>query len=318
MGTEFVEHFFGLARMILPNFTYAELLKMVQHIMVRQRILLSGNFKENREKKSKVGYDLDFDPTPLTPEHQRLATVKITTEELNGLVELAYKEAEMICKDLLKIPVVPISHEKPLSLVRVGIMSDFSDDEEEDEDDNDNVEDDDDPESDSLGVNAEVAARDTARLSALCDDYDQTVVEAREATAMVPQGTPVSLSSNSDPTNVSPVRPTTIRSEIVDGDGKLSIDCMLKLRQKLQSMTKVNSERVVRLDSKSALKRVTATTNDDRGKPKMTVQEASQRVRVVQALAKDVEKEKKAREIRWQTVAKNLRTKLTADGKQVI
>ena len=318
MGTEFVEHFFGLARMILPNFTYAELLKMVQHIMVRQRILLSGNFKENREKKSKVGYDLDFDPTPLTPEHQRLATVKITTEELNGLVELAYKEAEMICKDLLKIPVVPISHEKPLSLVRVGIMSDFSDDDEEEDDDNDNVEDGDDPESDSLGVNAEVAARDTARLSALCDDYDQTVAEAREAMAMVPQGTPVSLSSNSDPTNISPVRPTTIRSEIVDGDGKLSIDCMLKLRQKLQSMTKVNSERVVQLDSKSALKRVTATTNDDRGKPKMTVQEASQRVRVVQALAKDVEKEKKAREIRWQTVAKNLRTKLTADGKQVI
>ena len=31
-GTEFVEHFFGLARMILPNFTYAEMLKMGQHI----------------------------------------------------------------------------------------------------------------------------------------------------------------------------------------------------------------------------------------------------------------------------------------------
>jgi hypothetical protein len=31
--------------MILPNFTYAELLKMVQHIMGRQCILLSGKFK---------------------------------------------------------------------------------------------------------------------------------------------------------------------------------------------------------------------------------------------------------------------------------
>lgn len=36
LGTEFVEHFFGLARMILPNFSYLELLKMVQHIMVHQ------------------------------------------------------------------------------------------------------------------------------------------------------------------------------------------------------------------------------------------------------------------------------------------
>lgn len=312
MGTEFVEHFFGLARMILPNFTYAELLKMVQHIMVRQRILLSGNFKENREKKSKVGYDLDFDATPLTPEHQRLAKVKITAEELNGLVELAYKEAEMICKDLLKIPVMSISHEKPLGLVKVGIVPDSSDNEEEDVED---VEDDNDPESDSLADNAEVAARDTARLSALCDDYDETVAEARDAPAMVPQATPISVALNADATDISITCPIAVKSEIVDGNGKLSIDRMLKLRQKLQSMTKVNSERVVRLDSKSALKRVMATINDDSGKPKMTIQEASQRVRVVQALAKDVEKEKKAREIRWQTVAKNLRTKLAADGK---
>ena len=157
MGTEFVKHFFGLACMILPNFTYTELLKMVQHIMVRQQILLSGNFKENREKKLKVGYDLDFDPTPLTPEHQCLATVKIMTEELNGLVELAYKEAEMICKDLLNILVVPISHKKPLGLVKVGIMSDSDQDDEEEDDDSDERENGDDPKSDSLGAGAEVA-----------------------------------------------------------------------------------------------------------------------------------------------------------------
>ena len=52
------------------HFTYTKLLKMVQHIMVHQRILLLGNFKENREEKSKVGYDLDFDPTPLIPDDE--------------------------------------------------------------------------------------------------------------------------------------------------------------------------------------------------------------------------------------------------------
>lgn len=56
LGTEFVKHFFGLAHMTLPNFTYPELLKMVQHIMVRQRILLSGDFNAKREKESGVGY----------------------------------------------------------------------------------------------------------------------------------------------------------------------------------------------------------------------------------------------------------------------
>ena len=76
--------------MILPNFTYAEMLKMVQHIMVRQRIVLSGNFKEKREKQSGVGYILDFDAAPLTPEDFRLAVVKLTSEDINKLVELAY------------------------------------------------------------------------------------------------------------------------------------------------------------------------------------------------------------------------------------
>jgi hypothetical protein len=116
-GAEFVEHFFGLARMILPNFTYTEMLRMVQNTMVRQRILLSGNFKENREKQLGVGYVLDFDPAPLSPEDFRLATVKLTTEDINKLVELAYKKAEIICKDLLKIPVARLSADKHIQLV---------------------------------------------------------------------------------------------------------------------------------------------------------------------------------------------------------
>ncbi|KAG1758086.1 hypothetical protein EDD22DRAFT_850305 [Suillus occidentalis] len=35
LGTEFVEHFFGLARMLLPDFAYAKLVKIVQHVMSR-------------------------------------------------------------------------------------------------------------------------------------------------------------------------------------------------------------------------------------------------------------------------------------------
>ena len=49
MGTPFVEHFFGLARSLLPDFAYAELLKMVKHIMLRQKLLLGGKFDDKRE-----------------------------------------------------------------------------------------------------------------------------------------------------------------------------------------------------------------------------------------------------------------------------
>ncbi|KAJ7212583.1 hypothetical protein GGX14DRAFT_393484 [Mycena pura] len=55
LGTEFVEHFFDLAWMMLPNFTYAEFLKLVQHVMVRQQILFLGHFKEKPEQNHRVG-----------------------------------------------------------------------------------------------------------------------------------------------------------------------------------------------------------------------------------------------------------------------
>jgi hypothetical protein len=55
-GTEFFEHFFGIARQLLPNVSYAEFLKMVQHIMVRQRILESGLLKVRQEHESATGY----------------------------------------------------------------------------------------------------------------------------------------------------------------------------------------------------------------------------------------------------------------------
>ncbi|TFY79552.1 hypothetical protein EWM64_g4461 [Hericium alpestre] len=35
LGTEYVEHFFGLARTMLPNFTYSQFISLVKHVMVR-------------------------------------------------------------------------------------------------------------------------------------------------------------------------------------------------------------------------------------------------------------------------------------------
>jgi hypothetical protein len=83
---------------------------------------------------------------------------------------------------------------------------------------------------------------------------------------------------------------------------------MLGVRHKLQSGVTTKSEQVVHIDPKFTLQQATdvADPRDANGKLKMTNQEASQRVQVVQALAKDIETEKKVREIWWQNFAKGL------------
>jgi len=141
-GMEFVAHFFGLARVVLPNFTYAEMPKNGPTYHGAPAYPFSGNFKEKREKQSGVGYILDFDAAPLTPEDFRLAIVKLTSEDINKLVELAYKEAEMICRDLLKISVACLSADKHVQLVPVGTgKPDLSDDWSDKEDPKDELDD---------------------------------------------------------------------------------------------------------------------------------------------------------------------------------
>ncbi|KAH7902899.1 hypothetical protein BJ138DRAFT_1200019 [Hygrophoropsis aurantiaca] len=124
VGTEFVEHFFGLSRMYLPNFTHAELLKMVQNVMVRQKILLTKHFREEREKDSAAGYILDYDPTPLSAEELQAARVQLTVHDVNLIVETAYREAAQICKDILCIRVRNVNSSpiklSPLAAVAKG------------------------------------------------------------------------------------------------------------------------------------------------------------------------------------------------------
>ena len=120
MGTEFVEHFFGLARMLLPNFTYGEFLKMVKHIMLRQRLLLSGKFKEKRERDSVCGYIMDYDGTPILAKETRLSVTTITDHAMSELVAVGFNEASRLCKDILHISVIQPTGSAPIILVPVG------------------------------------------------------------------------------------------------------------------------------------------------------------------------------------------------------
>jgi len=115
-GTEFVEHFFGQARMLLPDFSYAELVKMVQHVMLRQRLLLFNRFKEKRQKEARVGYLVDIDTSPLSEVESRLLQAKLTPLALNQLVELGFREAMLICRQILHIPVASPTQDSPVPL----------------------------------------------------------------------------------------------------------------------------------------------------------------------------------------------------------
>ncbi|CDO76768.1 hypothetical protein BN946_scf185028.g19 [Trametes cinnabarina] len=151
LGTKFVEHFFGLARVLLPNFTYAEFLKLVKHVMLRQQILLSGKISAKKERTSRAGYVLDYDPTPLTAAELEAAKVRLSRNSLDRLVELAHKEATHIAKQTLCMPLpsLPFSHiplrppPKPRRQCRKpsSVDADESDHDahEEDEDDDDDT-----------------------------------------------------------------------------------------------------------------------------------------------------------------------------------
>jgi hypothetical protein len=258
LGTEFVEHFFGLACMILHNFTYAELLKMVQHIMVRQRILLSGHFKETQDKQSGISYILNISSEPLTTDSYRGAVVDMTIQDINHLVELGYHEVEMICKDLLKLPVPQIDRNKPLNLVSSHTTQDLSDgaDDPIAEEDalvsNDDVDNVDDP---AIAAVTQSAARDAAHMSALCEDYEAVLEEARTAPAIIPLNPPSPDSVPTMQVSVAPAIDLELKSELVHDHGKISIDRMLQVCCKLQSGIITKSKRVMRVNPKFALRR---------------------------------------------------------------
>lgn len=104
LGTAFVEHFFGLARSLLPDFTYAEFLKLVKHVMLRQHILLSGKVNPKKERTSRAGYILDYDTSSLSAAELENLRVRMPDDLLNQTVELAYLEATQIATQLLYLP----------------------------------------------------------------------------------------------------------------------------------------------------------------------------------------------------------------------
>ncbi|EIW59893.1 uncharacterized protein TRAVEDRAFT_122203 [Trametes versicolor FP-101664 SS1] len=320
LGTEFVEHFFGLAHSLLPDFTYAELLKLVKHVMLRQRILLSGDFQTKKERNSRSGYILDYDPTPLTPEELAQSCVKMPDHILNDLVALAFDEASQICKQLLGMSfpanqpftLTTLQAPPPPRRKKGTSNADDSDTDDDEDDDASDVEADDgaDTANDESSIRAE-AAHYAARYAALSEDYEATLDELPpEGAPMIFPAPALTPSVPVDPAQsasiIPPARPV---SQILDANKKVSIARMVDVRTKNQSGTSTRSERVIAIDQKFALARLL-----DPAKNFLSIRQAAHHLRVYQALTMGGRQEKTIRELRWQSVVKQVQAAVPEEG----
>ncbi|KAJ7836006.1 hypothetical protein B0H13DRAFT_1913303 [Mycena leptocephala] len=233
LGTEFVEHFFGLAQMMLPNFTWAEFIKLVQHVMVRQRILLSGSFKEKRERNARVGYVLDFDASPLTAEDRKLAEWNSRSWRPRSFARNCFIfRSQNRQNGNLSGRVAPLGVPTPKAKSSgAGENFDSDDDDYDEEEEEPSTPD---PILDNL--RSEVpraiasASHGAARYAALCEDYEDTVNElnsqsepSTHATTLGPPPSPPAVAI------VAPASPSLpFKSEIIDASGKRSISMMLQ------------------------------------------------------------------------------------------
>ncbi|TFK58820.1 hypothetical protein BDN72DRAFT_949631 [Pluteus cervinus] len=348
-ATDFVEHFFGIARQLLPNFSYAEFVKMTQHIMVRQRILESGLIKFRRERTSAVGYifndDLDMKKLTYSPSgtSNMPTNSSLTPSELNKLVKIAHDEAVRICRDILHIPVPPLQPEQPLILTPLGaatkakkkptgsIISEAvppieeyaSSDDDEGEDESDDEGDNSDSEQPSIQQS------NTSGDGGVSFNIDHAVARASKETArysaLCQDLDAVVEEAGLTDGDLALPSPTTLKvyptptltvlqiqaSKLLDPiSRKASIDQIIGARKSWQSGTGTKSERIVRVSKKyTVLDKVVGSEKEVR---KIKPDEASHRLRIAQETNTEFKKQeaKKTRQLRWQTAVEQLRNDL--------
>ncbi|TFY51504.1 hypothetical protein EVG20_g10971 [Dentipellis fragilis] len=333
LGTAYVEHFFGLARMMLPDFTYSQFLSIVKHVMIRQCILLNELFNMTLDTRTKcAGYIFDFDNSPLTPEELAQARIHITQPEIDRVIELGYREAAKIARSLLHMPVsskcsdlAPISGLLTAAGWESGSEDSDSDDEAETQDVDEEHDEHTNPDSDEVTDNVFLSSMNVAREAALADAHDvfDSKVDPSICGEDTQPSTPLLELPNTTNSGTSDIAPDPaappLQSSILSLDDSLSIQLILDMREAHQSRTAVHSECSVRLDPKflkSTVDPMFASTVErtESGAAKlrcsaMKIQEASHRVRIAQALdASATPLIKKPRELRWKDAAQKLRS----------
>ncbi|KAH9919884.1 uncharacterized protein B0H18DRAFT_1122200 [Fomitopsis serialis] len=299
LGTNLLEHFFGTARSLVPNFSYPELLKLVK--------LARKSTGATKECTARSGYILDYDDSPLTADELVRARVKLTRPDLKKLVELAASEAKAISSKILRMRVprspwelapinAPTSRKKNRStkddtddIDTTDSDSDLSDedfDESSDDDSNAGEDNSDTLQDGSISERTEIAAAEVGRLVALSEDLEATREEieslqvpsgarlnqplgaasAKDVKPLTKTGTMHRLNARHDPKDEQSETGTAgpiLQSEFVGSTtGDVSIASLLALRTRHQEGTKVRSQRIVQIDSKFHAREKTNATHE--------------------------------------------------------
>ncbi|KAJ7312625.1 hypothetical protein DFH08DRAFT_1044287 [Mycena albidolilacea] len=110
-GSHFLEHFYGITRSFITEFTFGQLIQMKKHITFRQRILSTGKFIPKKEKDSDNGYSFEFPDAGLTVEEIAALKAVPSCAEFNRVCETAWKEAAALASQFcgMGIPSIPLN-----------------------------------------------------------------------------------------------------------------------------------------------------------------------------------------------------------------
>lgn len=274
IDTGFVEHFFGIAQQLLPDFLFAELLKMIRHIMVQHCILESGLLKSKPERDSVVGYIYNHVTDMQSATKSPPCPADLTRNKLHSLIVLGHDEAVRLFKDILSIPIPKFNSTRPIVLAPLSYSSKTTSptvnrpnlDKDCASDCDESILEADDYENQPV---TEVSTTDTAKFtntlakeataSAESDivfqELDSEISQQASKLGDIDVDTPMHSSESPSPTVNGLPQPdmvvtTTLSSSLLDDSGKISIRKLVEVRRSFQSGTSVKSERVFALSSK--------------------------------------------------------------------
>ncbi|CAG8683763.1 3468_t:CDS:2, partial [Dentiscutata erythropus] len=104
--TEALKHLFGIARQLMPDFSYYELYKILNQVQHRDNILHSENILDTQEKKFASGYIFDFNTSILEIDIDKLRNWP-SNDEINDAIRIVYKNANSF-SNLLNIKIFQI------------------------------------------------------------------------------------------------------------------------------------------------------------------------------------------------------------------
>ncbi|CAG8763854.1 9478_t:CDS:2, partial [Cetraspora pellucida] len=101
-GSERCEHFFGLARQFLPDFSFNDLVALTPKIACLYKAYSSGSLKSERKKTTGVGYISYYSDLSVLENLDVLQNWSLDND-IKKIVHHAYKQATALARDVLEM-----------------------------------------------------------------------------------------------------------------------------------------------------------------------------------------------------------------------